>query len=133
MTLLGVHHMVTLAIGDTTLALTSMLTLVGVRLQPDVTPRTRRTRRRATESSVSEQQAASTWCNPTSAIVRQPRDNVWVGDRPFIWNKIDVGGRMTFLKLEDGSLMVFAPLHIDSAMRATLQKLGHVKHIVVRM
>ena len=36
----------------------------------------------ATETSVSEQQAASTWCNPTSAIVRNPRDNVWVGDRP---------------------------------------------------
>ena len=40
---------------------------------------------------------------------------------------------MTFLKLQDGSLMVFAPLHYDSAMRATLQKLGDVQHIVVRL
>ena len=52
------------------------------------------------------QEARSTWCNPTSAIMRQIRDNVWVADRPFIWNKIDVGGRMTFIKLQVGNLVL---------------------------
>lgn len=72
-----------------------------------------------------------TWCNPTSAVTRQIRENVWVAERPFIWNKIDVGGRMTIIKVADGTLWVHSPVNLDHLLEASLKMLGPVGHIVV--
>lgn len=60
------------------------------------------------------------------------RERVWVAERPFIWNRIDVGGRMTILQLEDGSLLVSSPVRLDAELTAALKNLGPVAHIVVR-
>lgn len=109
-----------------------MFCMRGQHSESQRAPRQRGGTRRAAAATSSEQ-AAFTWCNPTDAVVRQVRENVWVGDRPFVWNGIDVGGRMTFLKLKDGSLMAFSPLQLDDEMRQALESIGPVKHIVVRL
>ncbi|KAK9839790.1 hypothetical protein WJX81_002018 [Elliptochloris bilobata] len=56
--------------------------------------------------------------------------NVWAADRPFIWNKIDVGGRMAVLRLKDGTLLVHSPVVLDNALVDALARLGPVGHIV---
>jgi hypothetical protein len=73
----------------------------------------------------------STWCNPTSAVVRAIREGVWVAERPFKWNGIDVGGRMTIIRLHDRGLWIHSPVYLDSMLQASLKKLGRVAHIVV--
>jgi hypothetical protein len=36
--------------------------------------------------------------------------------RPFVWNGIDVGGKMAVVKLNDGSLWVHSPVALDAAL-----------------
>lgn len=55
---------------------------------------------------------------------------VYTGDRPFYWNKIDVGGRMCVIQLDDGNLWVHSPVDLDEDTRSALKKLGNVKYIV---
>ena len=48
---------------------------------------------------------AKTWSNPTGAVLTPlVKDRVWAAERPFVWNSIDVGGKMGVVKLSDGSL-----------------------------
>jgi hypothetical protein len=40
--------------------------------------------------------------------------------RPFVWNGIDVGGKMGVVKLTDGSLWVHSPVSLDAELTAAL-------------
>ncbi|KAG5192403.1 hypothetical protein JKP88DRAFT_204283 [Tribonema minus] len=71
-----------------------------------------------------------TWSNPKGLDLTPIKHNVWGAERPFIWNTIDVGGRMTVIKLEDGSLWVHSPVELDPALQQTLAELGPVRHVV---
>ena len=55
---------------------------------------------------------------------------VYTGDRPFYWNKIDVGGRMCVIQLDDGNLWVHSPIDLDEKTANALKELGNVKYIV---
>ncbi|KAK9807495.1 hypothetical protein WJX72_000868 [[Myrmecia] bisecta] len=70
------------------------------------------------------------WTNPPGKVLTALTDNVWACERPFLWNKIDVGGRMAVLRLSDGSLWVQSPVALDETLKAALAELGPVKHIV---
>ena len=60
--------------------------------------------------------------------------NVWAGDRPFLprllLKSIDVGGRMTIVRLSNKQLWVLAPLPLDDNLKSVLRDLGEVGHIV---
>ncbi len=43
-------------------------------------------------------------CNPSGAVLTPVADNVWGAERPFTWNRIDVGGRGAVIKLSDGTI-----------------------------
>ena len=43
-------------------------------------------------------------CNPSGAVLTSVADNVWGAERPFTWNRIDVGGRGAVIKLSDGTI-----------------------------
>jgi hypothetical protein len=59
-----------------------------------------------------------TWSNPRGlTLTPVKKDVVWGAERPFIWNTIDVGGRMAVVKLNDGSLWVHSPVDLDPALR----------------
>lgn len=72
-----------------------------------------------------------TWSNPTGAVLTPLVESVvWAAERPFIWNDIDVGGKMAVVKLTDGSLWVHSPVDLDEPLKTQLATLGEVKHIV---
>eukprot|EP00752_Nemacystus_decipiens_P003871 g3561.t1 len=73
---------------------------------------------------------ASTWSNPSGQDLVQVSDGVWAAERPFVWNSIDVGGRMAVVKLSDGSLWVHSPVDLDGPLRRALAELGPVAHII---
>jgi hypothetical protein len=55
---------------------------------------------------------------------------VYTADRPFYWNKIDVGCRMTVIQLENGDLWVHSPVFLDNPLKNALDKLGTVRFVV---
>lgn len=71
-----------------------------------------------------------TWSNPSGAVLLQLQPDLWVAERPFVWNSIDVGGKMAVIRLTDGSLWVHSPVNFDEPLRRALKDLGPVKHIV---
>ncbi|CAM9637297.1 unnamed protein product [Ectocarpus sp. 4 AP-2014] len=72
----------------------------------------------------------TTWSNPTGDDMVQVLGDVWCAERPFVWNGIDVGGRMAVVKLSDGSLWVHSPVDLDEPLKEALASLGPVGHIV---
>jgi len=57
-------------------------------------------------------------------------EGLWVFDRPLRVGPIEIGTRMTALRLEDGGLFVHSPVALDARTRRTLEALGPVRHVV---
>mmetsp|Transcript_7325 Transcript_7325/g.11153 ORF Transcript_7325/g.11153 Transcript_7325/m.11153 type:complete len:408 (+) Transcript_7325:46-1269(+) len=63
---------------------------------------------------------------------------VYGAERPFYWNKIDVGGRMAVIELPKKDttntakpdLFIHSPVNLDAALKIALEQIGTVKHIV---
>jgi len=55
---------------------------------------------------------------------------VWVVEHPQRFYGIEVGTRMTVMRLEDGSLLLHSPVHLDAALRGELDELGPVRFAV---
>lgn len=60
------------------------------------------------------------WSNPSGEVLRPLAPNLWVAERPFVWNGIDVGGKMAVVRLADGSLWVHSPVNLDDALKVPL-------------
>ena len=58
------------------------------------------------------------------------KNKLYVCERQFLWNTIDVGGRMAVVKLQNGELWVHSPIDLDEETKKEIEKLGEVKHIV---
>ncbi|KAK9904745.1 hypothetical protein WJX75_001725 [Coccomyxa subellipsoidea] len=85
---------------------------------------------RSTDQRMIRRDKYTTFTNTSGEVLRPIAENVWAADRPFIWNRIDVGGRMAVLRLSDSSIWVHSPVHLDDDLAAALATLGDVKHIV---
>jgi glutaredoxin len=72
----------------------------------------------------------SEWSNPGKEVLKKVAPDLWVAERPFIWNSIDVGGKMAVVRLADGSLWVHSPVELDAPLKAALAALGPVKYIM---
>lgn len=77
----------------------------------------------------------SSWSNRLGSILTPVADGVYTSDRPFLWNKIDVGCRMTVIELltkTDGKtdLFVHSPVFLDDSLKTSLEKIGNVAHVV---
>lgn len=71
------------------------------------------------------------WSNRLGTVLTPASiPGVFTADRPFYWNKIDVGGRMTVIQFENGDLWVHSPVELDDPLRTALDKLGTVKYII---
>ena len=90
--------------------------------------------RSARASSSSSSSYEKTWSNPSGSVLDVVvADKVFACARPFIWNDIDVGGRMGIVKLAtDGSVWVHSPIELDERTRAAVDALGVVRHVVAR-
>lgn len=71
------------------------------------------------------------WSNRLgTALTPAAIPGVYTADRPFFWNNIDVGCRMTVIQLDDGDLWVHSPVGLDAPLQEALGKLGTVKYVV---
>ena len=58
------------------------------------------------------------------------KNKLYACERQFLWNTIDVGGRMAVVKLQNGELWVHSPIDLDEETKKEIDALGTVKHIV---
>lgn len=71
------------------------------------------------------------WTNRLGSVLTPASiPDVYTGDRPFMWNDIDVSCRMTVIKLENGDLWIHSPVSLDAPLKKALEKLGTVKYVV---
>ncbi len=57
-------------------------------------------------------------------------NSLWVADESFSMLKLDVGARMTVVRLSDGSLLVISPIELTPQLRTELTAVGDVRCII---
>jgi hypothetical protein len=60
-------------------------------------------------------------------MLRKLDENLWVVERPLRFWGLEVGCRMTVLRLEDGRLFLHSPVALDAPLRGELDALGAVR------
>jgi hypothetical protein len=62
--------------------------------------------------------------------LRELAGDLWVVERPQRFYGLEVGARMTVIRLADGSLLLHSPLALDAGLRRELDALGPVRFAV---
>jgi len=62
--------------------------------------------------------------------LRELAKEIWVADRPQRFYGLEVGTRMTVIRLADGSLLLHSPIELDADLRRELDALGRVRFAV---
>lgn len=57
-------------------------------------------------------------------------DNLWTASQPHAFIGLHVGTRMTVLKLHTGGVLLYSPIALTPALRAEIDAIGPVTHIV---
>jgi hypothetical protein len=77
------------------------------------------------------------WSNRLGSVLTPAAEpGVYCADRPFYWNKIDVGCRMAVIELPSSNnsdkpdLWVHSPVGLDGPLQKLLSEIGTIKHIV---
>jgi hypothetical protein len=63
-------------------------------------------------------------------MLRELAPDLWVAERRQRFYGLEVGARMTVVRLVDGSLLLHSPLRLDAALREALDALGPVRFAV---
>jgi hypothetical protein len=66
----------------------------------------------------------------TSAMIQRLADGLWHVQHAFKVNGLPLTTRMTLVRLSDGGLWLHSPVPIEPALRAAVQALGPVRHII---
>jgi len=56
--------------------------------------------------------------------------NIWIAERPQRFYGLEVGARMTVVRLADGSLLLHSPVSLDPELRRELDSIGRVRFTV---
>ncbi|MGH0032295.1 MAG: DUF4336 domain-containing protein [Myxococcota bacterium] len=62
--------------------------------------------------------------------LRELEEGVWVCDRSFRVAGMEIGTRMTVVRLDDGGLFLHSPVALTPGLRAELEALGPIRHAV---
>lgn len=62
--------------------------------------------------------------------LRPLAQNLWVAERPQRFYGLEVGTRMTVIRLADGSLLLHSPVALDADLRRALDAIGRVRFAV---
>jgi len=63
-------------------------------------------------------------------MLRALTENLWVVERPLRFGGVEVGTRMSVVRLGDGSLVLHSPVALEEALRKALQALGCPRYAV---
>jgi len=63
-------------------------------------------------------------------VLRQLDEDLWVADRPQKFWGLEVGTRMTVMRLSGGRLLLHAAVELDPPLRRALDALGEVRYVV---
>ena len=63
-------------------------------------------------------------------MLRKLAENLWVEEQPQRFYGLEVGARMTVMRLSDGSLLLHSPVTLDPRLRHELDSLGAVRYAV---
>jgi hypothetical protein len=67
----------------------------------------------------------------TEKLMLQPLDpNLWITYRPLRFYGLELGTRMTIIRLADNSLFLHSPVALDPETRQTLDRLGKVQYVI---
>src|SRR5687768_4143111 len=58
-------------------------------------------------------------------------DQLWTWDEPFTIGGLDIGARMTIVRLSDSGLWIHSPLTPEEPLQRTINQLGLVRFIIV--
>jgi hypothetical protein len=61
-----------------------------------------------------------------STSLRELAKNIWIAERPQRFYGLEVGTRMTVIRLADGSLLLHSPVSLDPELRRELDAIGRV-------
>jgi hypothetical protein len=64
------------------------------------------------------------------AILHELDRNLWIAERPQRFHGLEVGTRMTVIRLADGCLLLHSPVALDPQLRDALDSLGPVRFAV---
>ena len=64
------------------------------------------------------------------AMLRELAGDIWIAERPQRFYGLEVGTRMTVIRLADGSLLLHSPVGLESRLRRELDSLGAVRFAV---
>ena len=68
--------------------------------------------------------------NERRSQLRQVAQDLWVAERPQRFFGLEVGTRMTVVRLTDGSLLLHSPIPLDAELRRELDAIGRVRFAV---
>lgn len=57
-------------------------------------------------------------------------EGIWIAERPFRLFGAEFGNRMTIIRLANEQLLVHSPIVLDDGIKAEIENLGYVAHIV---
>lgn len=63
-------------------------------------------------------------------MLRKLASALWVAEQPLRYFGLEVGTRMSVIRLESGGLAVISPISIDGLLKSQLDELGEVQHII---
>ena len=63
--------------------------------------------------------------------MKQLAENLWAIQQPFKYLGLSVGTRMTIIRLENQDLVLISPIRLTPTIKAQVDRLGVVKHIVL--
>ncbi|UJR82131.1 DUF4336 domain-containing protein [Sandaracinus amylolyticus] len=66
----------------------------------------------------------------TSPLLVPFAEGIWTARTPHPFLGLQLGTRMTVVRLRDGGLLVHSPIALSPALRAEIEQLGSVEHIV---
>jgi hypothetical protein len=62
--------------------------------------------------------------------LRELDENLWVAERPLRFGGLEVGTRMTAIRLRGDEIFLHSPVELDQGIRSSVERLGSVRYVV---
>lgn len=63
-------------------------------------------------------------------MLRDVDENLWVAEKPLTYFGLNVGSRMTVIRLKNGELVIISPIDLDALLLEEIDAIGRVSYII---